>query len=630
MVEWIGANIELYGLWLVGGMAMFETALIIGLVLPTEPTLIVATAFALQGHFSFGAVAGAAVLGAALGDSTGFMIGRWGGRRVLGGRGRVARMARRHQDRALDLFERHAGYSVSLARMMPFVRTLMPLVAGSTSVGYRRFLAFDLLGIAGWAFVGLGFAYAAARGWQIGVGSMGVGWATIAGAGLIAVFMAIKGLLLKASAVGDTLSVGLTGNIAAGKSTVSALWKDVGVPVASADELARVVVEPGSHGLSAVVEAFGEDILKDDGSLNRGALSSVVFQDEEARHRLEAIVHPRIRVLRDRWMRELIAGQEAICVSEIPLLFEVGLEGDFDATVVVDASERIRFERLCETRGLSADRARAIMEAQMDPAVKRARATHVLVNDGDMGALEEQALEVLADLRRNAVARSQPQEGRLRIDMHMHTQASFDCLSDPRRVIAAAAARGVRRIAITDHNRVATALEMADAYPDSVIPGEEVKTKEGIDVIGLYIEEEIPKGTPAKDVCRRVKDQGGLVYLPHPYARGKGRGGRYAEELAPLVDIIEVFNARLHPGHLNEPGEELAARWSKARGAGSDAHMLGEVAGAWVEVGQHPNEPAALLAALEHAQVRGVTTPRVVHLASTWAKVRKRLPRAPK
>ena len=78
MVEWIGVNIELYGLWLVGGMAMFETALIIGLVLPTEPTLIVATAFALQGHFSFGAVAGAAVLGAALGDASEFAPGHSG------------------------------------------------------------------------------------------------------------------------------------------------------------------------------------------------------------------------------------------------------------------------------------------------------------------------------------------------------------------------------------------------------------------------------------------------------------------------------------------------------------------------------------------------------------------------
>ena len=629
MIEWIGANIAIYGPWLVGGMAMFETALIIGLVLPTEPTLVVATAFALQGHFSFGSVVGAAVLGAALGDSAGFMIGRWGGPRVLGGRGRIARMARRHQDRALDLFERHAGLSVSLARMVPFVRTLMPLVAGSTGVAYRRFLAFDLLGITGWAFLGLGIAYAGARSWEIGVGSVGLGWATLGGAGLIAAFLVLKGLLLRPS-VGDAVSVGLTGNIAAGKSAVASLWKDIGVPVVSADDLARRVVEPGSPGLSAVVEVFGEDILEADGSLNRGALSSVVFQDEEARHRLEAVIHPRVRVLRDRWMRERMAGHDVICVSEIPLLFEVGLENEFDATVVVDASEKIRLARLRDERGLSPEQAQAIMETQMDPGLKRERATHLLVNEGDIQALEDQALEVLAHLRRGAVARHQPKEGRLRIDMHMHTQASFDCLSDPRKVLAAASARGVRRIAITDHNRITTALEMAEAFPDSVIPGEEVKTKEGIDVIGLYIEEVIPKGTPASEVCRRVKDQGGLVYLPHPYARGKGGSGRYAEELAPLVDIIEVFNARLHPGHLNDQGEELADRWSKPRGAGSDAHMLGEVAGAWVEVAQHPNEPAALLAALEHAQVRGVTSPWAVHLASTWAKVRKRLPHARK
>ena len=629
MIEWIGANIAIYGPWLVGGMAMFETALIIGLVLPTEPTLVVATAFALQGHFSFGWVVGAAVLGAALGDSAGFVIGRWGGTRVLNGRGRVARMARRHRDRALDLFERHAALSVSLARMVPFVRTLMPLIAGSTGVAYRRFLAFDLLGIGGWAFLGLGIAYAGARSWEIGVGSVGLGWATLGGAGLIAAFLVLKGLFLRPSVVGDPVSVGLTGNIAAGKSTVASLWKDVGVPVASADDLARRVVEPGSPGLSAVVEAFGEDILEADGSLNRGALSSVVFQDEEARHRLEAVVHPRVRVLRDRWMRERMAGHDVICVSEIPLLFEVGLENEFDATVVVDASERVRLDRLRDERGLSPEKARTIMEAQMDPGLKRERATHLLVNEGDMEALEDQALEVLSHLRRSAVARRQPKEGRLRIDMHMHTQASFDCLSDPRKVLAAASARGVGRIAITDHNRATTALEMAEAFPDSVIPGEEVRTKEGIDVIGLYIGEAIPKGTPAREVCHRVKDQGGLVYLPHPYARGKGGSGRYAEELAPLVDIIEVFNARLHPGHLNDQGEELADRWSKPRGAGSDAHMLGEVAGAWVEVAQHPNEPAALLAALEHAQVRGVTTPWVVHLASTWAKVRKRLPRAP-
>ena len=629
MIEWIGANLDLYGPWLVGGMAMFETALIIGVFLPTEPTLIVATAFALQGHFSFGTVVVAAVLGATLGDSAGFMVGRWGGRRVLRGRGRVARAARRHQDRTLALFDRHPGYSVTLARMIPFVRTLMPLVAGSTAVPYRRFLAYDLLGVVGWAVIGLSIAYAGARGWQIGVGSVGVGWATLGGVVVVVVVLVVKGLRVGSSAVGNVISVGLTGNVAAGKSTVASLWHDMGVPVVSADDLARYVVQPGSSGLAAVMEAFGEDVLQADGSLNRKALASIVFQDEEARRRLEAIVHPRIRVLRDRWMREPMAKTTAICVSEIPLLFEVGLEDEFDATVVVDAPENIRLDRLRETRGLSVERAHAIMDAQMDPGIKRERATHLLINEGDVEALEDRALEVLAKIRGETVVRREPREGRLRIDMHMHTRASFDCLSDPRRVIAAAAAKGVQRIAITDHNRLTPALELADAFPDSVIPGEEIKTEEGIDVIGLYMQEEIPEGTPAQEVCRRVKDQGGLVYLPHPYARGKGGGGRYAEELAPLVDIIEVFNARLHPGRLNDSGEELAARWSKPRGAGSDAHMLGEVAGAWVEVDQHLNEPAALLAALEHGQIRGVTTPWVVHLASTWAKVRKRLPGAP-
>jgi predicted metal-dependent phosphoesterase TrpH len=249
-----------------------------------------------------------------------------------------------------------------------------------------------------------------------------------------------------------------------------------------------------------------------------------------------------------------------------------------------------------------------------------------LVNDGTPEELEASASELLDQIRGQVQAGMDPPSGHIRIDMHLHTRASFDCLSDPLRVIEAARARGVERIAITDHNLLSLALEMAEAFPDAVIPGEEVKTAEGIDVIGLYLKEEIPKGTSAKEVCRIVHEQGGIVYLPHPYASGKGGSGRYAEELAPLVDVVEVFNARLHPGRLNEPGEELAARWSKARGAGSDAHTVGEVAGGFVEVADHPNEPAALLEALAGARIRGVTTPWSVHLASTWAKVKKRLP----
>ena len=626
MIEWIGTNLVLYGPLLVGAMALLETALIVGLLLPAEPTIIVATVFALEGHFSFSSVVVAALAGAAVGDSCGFVLGRYGGRRFLRSRGRLAKTARRHRDRASALFESHGVISVTLARLIPFARTLMPLAAGSTRLSYRRFLVFDLMGVAAWGLVALGFAYGAARGWQVGVEFLGVGWALLFGALGVLALLAVKGRILNAPEPAALISIGLTGNVAAGKSTVATGWGEEGVPVVSADLLARESAEPGTPGLADVVEAFGDGILNQDGSLDRAALGNLVFPDEEARLRLEAILHPRIWVLRDRWMRKRSSEGVSLTVSEVPLLFEAGLDRDVDVTVVVDAAEDVRLSRLIERRGLDEEAARRIMESQMDPQQKRDRADYVLVNDGTLEQLETSASELLDRIRTQARASTGPAAGRIRIDMHLHTKASFDCLSDPLRVIEAANARGVQRIAITDHNRLGLALEMAERFPETVIPGEEVKTAEGIDVIGLYLQEEIPKGTPARDVCRIVHEQGGIVYLPHPYARGKGGSGRYAEELAPLVDVVEVFNARLHPGRLNEPGEELAARWAKARGAGSDAHTVGEVAGGFVEVVDHPNEPAALLAALKGARIRGITTPWSVHLASTWAKVRKRLP----
>ena len=220
-----------------------------------------------------------------------------------------------------------------------------------------------------------------------------------------------------------------------------------------------------------------------------------------------------------------------------------------------------------------------------------------------------------------------PGAGLLRIDMHVHTHASWDCLSDPERVLARALARGVDRIAITDHNRIWAARAMARRHPDRIIPGEEVKTAEGIDVIGLYLKEEIPKGTPAREVCARVREQGGLVYLPHPYARGKGGSGRHAEELAGHSDIIEVFNARLHDGRLNQAAADLADRWNLPGGCGSDAHTVWEVGRARVELPAHPNRPDAFLEALHSARAFGITAPRAVHLASTFAKVARRVAR---
>ncbi len=214
----------------------------------------------------------------------------------------------------------------------------------------------------------------------------------------------------------------------------------------------------------------------------------------------------------------------------------------------------------------------------------------------------------------------------MRMDLHLHTRASWDCLSDPEAILRQARKRGIHRLAMTDHNRLDLSLALHRDYPDAVIPGEEVRTEEGIDLIGLYLRNEIPKGTPAREACARIREDGGIVYLPHPYAPGKGQSGRHAEALAPLVDVVEVFNARLHPGRLNHPALELAQTQGKLQGAGSDAHTVREVGGGWVEVPWHENTPDALLEALARARVGGKTAPYWVHLASTWAKVRKTLP----
>ncbi len=198
------------------------------------------------------------------------------------------------------------------------------------------------------------------------------------------------------------LSVALTGNVASGKSTVARLWREAGVAVVSADDLARTATEPGSEGLDEVVEAFGEDVLAEDGRLDRAALRDVVFRDDEARRRLEEILHPRIRALRDAWMEGRRAEGARLVVSEIPLLFETEMEGEFDVTVLVDAPRGERLRRLVEDRGLEADEAERIMDAQMDPDEKRRRADLVVENDGTLQDLRTRALVILDLLRARA------------------------------------------------------------------------------------------------------------------------------------------------------------------------------------------------------------------------------------
>lgn len=187
------------------------------------------------------------------------------------------------------------------------------------------------------------------------------------------------------------LKVGLTGNIASGKSTVARVWEALGVTVIDADRLARAAVEPGTPALAAIVREWGDGILGPEGRLDRAALRAVVFRDAAARRRLEEIVHPAVAELREREYAAATDRGERIVVSDIPLLFEVGLEGEFDAVVLVDAPEAERERRLVEDRGLSREDARRMIDAQMPAAEKRVLANEVLENTGTIAELERRA-----------------------------------------------------------------------------------------------------------------------------------------------------------------------------------------------------------------------------------------------
>lgn len=195
------------------------------------------------------------------------------------------------------------------------------------------------------------------------------------------------------------LVVGLTGNVAAGKSAVAELWSRAGVPVVSADRLARAAVEPGSPALARVAKLFGSGVIRLDGTLDRAAVRKIVFADDEARRRLEAVVHPEVRRLRDEWTARQRRAGATMVVWEIPLLFETGMEGEVDVVVVVDAPPEVRRRRIVESRGLTGEEALTVMEAQMAAAEKRGRADFVVDNEGTREELVMRAAEVLGKLR---------------------------------------------------------------------------------------------------------------------------------------------------------------------------------------------------------------------------------------
>ncbi len=196
------------------------------------------------------------------------------------------------------------------------------------------------------------------------------------------------------------MRVGLTGGIASGKSTVAAILRDLGAVVIDADQLAREVVEPGTPGLEGVVEAFGPDVLADDGSLDRPALGAVVFADPERRAVLEGILHPLIRARSAEL--ESAAGPDALVVHDIPLLVETDQQDRFDAVVVVDVPEDVQVRRMVTDRGWTEGDARARIAAQASREERREAATYLVENTGTHDDLRHRVTEVVAELRAGA------------------------------------------------------------------------------------------------------------------------------------------------------------------------------------------------------------------------------------
>jgi len=192
------------------------------------------------------------------------------------------------------------------------------------------------------------------------------------------------------------MRVGLTGGVASGKSTVSAILRELGAVLIDADQLAREVVARGTPGLAAVVEEFGPELLTEAGDLDRPAMAELVFNDDGARKRLEAIVHPLVYEEVHRLEAEVADG--ALVVHDVPLLAEAGRAESFDAVVVVDAPEDLQVERMVRDRGWTEEDARSRITAQASRDDRLAVATYVVENTGTRAELRAKVEDLYAKL----------------------------------------------------------------------------------------------------------------------------------------------------------------------------------------------------------------------------------------
>jgi dephospho-CoA kinase len=205
------------------------------------------------------------------------------------------------------------------------------------------------------------------------------------------------------------LLVGLTGNIAAGKSTVAQLLSERGATIIDADILARRAVERGTAAYEKIVHRWGSAVLGHDRGIDRAALRRIVFDDHDQLEALNGFVHPEVERQRSMLVEEARERGDRVVICDIPLLFEARLVDRFDKVILVDATRPRRLERLVQERQLSETEAMKMIAAQMPAELKRARADFVIDNDGTIADLEKRVRLVWADL--SADERARPAAG---------------------------------------------------------------------------------------------------------------------------------------------------------------------------------------------------------------------------
>ena len=214
----------------------------------------------------------------------------------------------------------------------------------------------------------------------------------------------------------------------------------------------------------------------------------------------------------------------------------------------------------------------------------------------------------------------------LRTDLHVHTRYSFDCGTDPASLVARCVRRGLNCVAVTDHNTIDGALAARELAPFMVIIGEEVKSAEG-EITGLFLQETIPKGLSALETAKRIKEQSGLVSIPHPFDRiRRSVISRTAlEDILPYTDVVEVFNSRNHIGGANRRAREYAQEHGLLASAVSDAHTTMELGRTYVEMPEFDGTPEGFKGALAAGKIVARQITPLIHVITTLTKIKKRL-----